>query len=149
MRRLLSVLALGVAFTLIGAIADAHHSTAEFDYTKIYVVRGNVKEFQWTNPHAWVQVLVPNSTGGQDQWGFELGAPIINVRMGWTDKSLAEGDKVTVLFCPSYVPARGTLLQITLPDGRTLSGVAKMLYRGPDYSDPSKLSAPPPPVSSK
>jgi hypothetical protein len=144
MRRLLSVLALCAAFALSGTNADAHHSTAEFDYTKVFVARGAVKEFQWTNPHAWVQVLVPNSTGGQDQWGFELGAPIINVRMGWTDKSLTVGDKVTVIFCPSYVPARGTLLQISLPDGRTLNGVAKILYRGPDYSDPSKLPGPAP-----
>ena len=138
---MISVLA--IAALLIAASADAHHSTSEFDYTKLYVLRGVVKEFQWTNPHAWVRVLVSSSAGEPTEWGFELGAPIINVRMGWTDKSVAPGDKVTVLFCPSRVPARGTLVQIILPNGQTLNGVAKSIYKGGDYSDPSKLPAPP------
>lgn len=79
-----------------------------------------------------------------DEWGFEIGAPIINVRMGWTDKSVMPGDKVTVVFCPSRVPARGTLLELILPNGRSLNGVAKSFYKGGDYSDPSKLPPPPP-----
>lgn len=149
MIKLLYTIVLGTAALLACATASSHHSTAEFDYTKVYVVHGTVKEYQWTNPHAWVQVLVPNEKGGLDQWGFELGAPSINVRMGWTDKSLKAGDKVTVIFCPSYVPARGTLLRIIPPDGNMLNGVAKTLYKGPDYSDPAKLPAPPPPHPSK
>lgn len=144
MRRLVVCFVLGLGSIASGGAARAHHSTAEFDYNKVYVVRGVVKEFQWTNPHSWVQVLVSNAQGGEDQWGFELGAPSINIRMGWTGKSLTAGEKVTVLFCPSYVTARGTLLQILLPDGRALSGVAKVLYKGPDYTDPSKLPPPPP-----
>jgi hypothetical protein len=146
MRRLLMMaLILGCAVsTMIGGMADAHHSTAEFDYTKGYVLHGVVKEYQWTNPHSWVQVLVPNAAGGQDEWGFELGAPVINIRTGWTNKSVAPGDDVTVVFCPSYARARGTLLEIILPGGATLFGVAKLFYKGPDYSDPSKLPPPPP-----
>ena len=144
MRRIILSLTFAMAFVVTAGTADAHHSTAEFDYSKVYVVHGVVKEFQWTNPHSWVQVVVPNAEGGEDQWGFELGAPSINVRMGWTNKSLSPGDKVTVLFCPSYVTARGTLLEIIPPDGHALNGVAKVLFKGPDYSDPSKLPAPPP-----
>jgi hypothetical protein len=136
--------ALTMAVWLTGSRAVAHHSTSEFDYTKLYVVRGTVKEFQWTNPHGWVRVLVPNAAGVMDEWGFEIGAPIINVRMGWTDKSVIPGDRVTVVFCPSRVPARGTLLEIILPNGRTLNGVAKSFHKGGDYSDPSKLPPPPP-----
>ena len=41
----------------------AHHSVAMFDLTKEVTVDGTVKEWQWTNPHAWLQVLVTDSTG--------------------------------------------------------------------------------------
>lgn len=148
MKQAALTIALAAAACLTGH-ASAHHSTAEFDYAKLYVIRGVVKEFQWTNPHAWVRVLVPSTAGEMQEWGFELGAPVINVRMGWTDKSVAAGDQVTVLFCPSRVPARGTLLQIIMPDGRILDGVAKSIYKGGDYSNPSKLPPPPELIGSK
>lgn len=124
--------------------AAAHHATSEFDYKTAYRVEGTVKEFQWTNPHSWVQVLVPNGKGGNDQWGFELGAPLFNARMGWAKNSLSAGDKVTVLFCPSRVRARGTLMSIILPDGKTLYGVAHNFYRGTPIETPEQAPEPPP-----
>ena len=39
-------------------VATAHHSTAEFDYTKQVTIKGRVKEVQWTNPHSFIQLLV-------------------------------------------------------------------------------------------
>ncbi len=129
---------------LVSLPAAAHHSTAEFDYTKAYRVKGVVKEFQWTNPHSWVQVLVPNDTGGTDEWGFELGAPVFNAHMGWRKNSVAPGDKVTVLFCPSRARARGTLMTIYLPDGSELYGVAHNFYKGAPFTDSNEVAAPPP-----
>ena len=49
---------LAVCATLLGSIAVAHHSGAMFDHTKTVTLRGTVKEFQYTNPHSWLQVLV-------------------------------------------------------------------------------------------
>jgi len=40
-----------VLSSLLVAVATAHHSTAEFDYTKQLTIQGKVKEVQWTNPH--------------------------------------------------------------------------------------------------
>jgi hypothetical protein len=133
----------GCLLSLMGVPSIAHHTTAEFDYTKVYRVTGVVKEFQWTNPHSWVQVMVPNEQGGRDEWGFELGAPLFNARMGWRKNSIASGDKVAVLFCPSRVRARGTLMSIVLPDGSTLYGVAHNFYRGPAIADSETVPAPP------
>ena len=124
--------------------AAAHHATAEFDYKTAYRVVGVVKEFQWTNPHSWVQVLVPDGKGGNDQWGFELGAPLFNARMGWRKNSLTPGDKVTVLFCPSRVRARGTLMSLVLADGTTLYGVAHNFYKGPPIAETSEVPNAPP-----
>src|SRR5262245_34257135 len=124
--------------------ALSHHSTAEFDYTKAYIVSGTVKEVQWTNPHAWIQLLVPNKKGGTDEWGFELGAPVFNIRMGWRKDSTKPGDHVKIVFCPSRARARGTLMQLILPDGTVLKGVAQTLYRGPNKDNVEALPPPPP-----
>lgn len=128
----------------VGPTAGAHHSTHEFDYTKAYLVEGEVVEVQWTNPHSWVHVLIPNASGGADRWNFESGAPLFNVRMGWKKDSVKRGQRVKVVFCPSSEPARGTLMQILLPDGTSLNGIAKNFYRGPEIVDIAALAAPPP-----
>ena len=95
---------------------SAHHSIVEFDYTKAYAVTGTVKELQWTNPHSWVQVLVENKDGENVEFGFELGAPVFNIRMGWRKDSIVAGDIVTVVYCPSKNGnPRGTLMHIYLP----------------------------------
>jgi Family of unknown function (DUF6152) len=139
-----SGLILALCLACAGSPGNAHHSTAEFDYSKAYAVTGTVKELQWTNPHAWVQVLVPNKLNTQDQWGFEMGAPLFNIRMGWKKTSVVPGQKVTVVFSPSRVRARGTLLRIVFSDGSELKGIAQNFYRGPKIEDVKKVPAPPP-----
>jgi hypothetical protein len=104
----------------------AHHSTAEFDYTKTVVIVGKVKEVQWTNPHSYLQVLVPTEDGkGLDQWGIEIGAPAINVKMGWRKDSVKFGDQITLNVAPARDGRKfGTLRFLTFEDGRRLDGVA-------------------------
>jgi uncharacterized protein DUF6152 len=133
-----------LCLAIVTPATRAHHSTAEFDYTKAYRLEGEVKEFQWTNPHSWVQVLVPNQEGGTDEWGFELGAPLFNIRMGWKSNSVVPGDHVKVLFCPSRARARGTLMRLVLPDGTVLNGIANNFYRGMPITEVDKVGQPPP-----
>ncbi len=87
-----------VALTLVAHPAFAHHSRAMFDHTKQVNLVGTVKEFQWTNPHCWIQVLVPdpsNPSAAPVEWGVEMGAPVELMRKGWKPGSLNAGDKVT------------------------------------------------------
>lgn len=139
-------LATGLALGLLAPIplARAHHSIIEFDYTVAYAVTGRVKELQWTNPHSWVQVLVPNAAGEDVEFGFELGAPVFNIRLGWRKDSIVPGDIVTVVYCPSKNGSpRGTLMYIHLPSGEVLSGIAPRIYQGPSVEDPSTVAPPP------
>jgi hypothetical protein len=116
----------------------------EFDFSKAYAITGRVKELQWTNPHSWVQILAENSSGETIEFGFELGAPVFNIRMGWRKDSIVAGDIVTVVFCPSVNgKPRGTLMYIHLPSGEVLSGIAPRAYRGPAVDD--LATVPPPP----
>jgi hypothetical protein len=50
------------AFGFAG-VAWPHHSYAMFDMTKTVTFEGTVKEFQWTNPHAWIEVMVETPEG--------------------------------------------------------------------------------------
>ena len=118
------------AIAIVGLMAApqmvwAHHSTAEFDYGKTITVQGVVKEVQWTNPHSYLQVLSQGDDGATTQWGVEIGAPAINVRLGWRKDSVKVGDKVTLMMAPARDGRYfGTLRVLTFPDGRKLSGVA-------------------------
>ena len=47
-------------------------------------ITGTVKQFDWTNPHTWIWVDVPNDKGGVDTWGFEGMSPNYLARRGWT-----------------------------------------------------------------
>ena len=48
----------------------AHHSANMFDPAKQVVLDATVKEFQWSNPHIWIQVMVPNAKGVEEEWSI-------------------------------------------------------------------------------
>jgi hypothetical protein len=136
---------LGAAVALgVMTMPSAHHSTVEFDYTQAYVVVGTVKELQWTNPHSWLQVMVPDENGELVEWGFELGAPVFNVRMGWTNESVRNGDEVIVVFCPTKKSRpRGTLMHVYRDGQDTLNGIAANFFQGQREAEPLSYPRPP------
>ena len=112
-----------LAFVLLttASAALAHHSFAVFDRTKKVTLTGTVREFQWTNPHTWIQVLVPNTTGDATEWGVECGSPNMMVRTGWKKTSLMPGDRITVIVNPLLDGrTNGSLVTATLADGTVL-----------------------------
>lgn len=113
---------LGLAAALLAANpALAHHSFAMFDLAREITVVGTIKEVQFTNPHVWLQVLVPDGKGGQTEWSIEAGAPGMLLRTGWKPATLKPGDAVTVVTHPAKSGApNGSLVRVTLPDGKTL-----------------------------
>jgi hypothetical protein len=113
-----------IAFLSMG-VATAHHSTAEFDYTKQITINGTVKEVQWTNPHSFIQLMVDDAAGQKVEWSVEIGSPSLNVNLGWRKNSVKAGDEVTMLLSPARNGRPyGTLRVLTFADGRELKGVA-------------------------
>jgi hypothetical protein len=101
--------------------AFSHHSFAMFDQSKRLSLSGTVREFQWTNPHAFIQIEVPNASGGSDLWSVEMNSPNNLRRQGWKSTVLKPGDKVTVVTNPLRDGKKGGLfVSVTLPDGKTL-----------------------------
>jgi hypothetical protein len=115
-------LLLVAALLLSGAVpAAGHHSFAGVDRSKRVTLTGVVKEFQWNNPHAWIQILVTDDKGRQTEWGAECGSPNMMARTGWQRGTLKPGDKVVAVVNPlKDGRPNGSLVTITLADGRVL-----------------------------
>jgi hypothetical protein len=104
--------------------AFAHHSFAVYDRTKTLTLKGTIKNFQWTNPHCVVWVLVQPEGGGEPQeWSIETTSPGVLTRGGWTRNSIKPGDRVAVEFNPLRDGSHGGgLNSVTLLDtGQKLS----------------------------
>ena len=100
--------------------ASAHHSFSMFDGGREVTVAGTVKEFQWTNPHTWLQVTVPGPNGEVVEWSFEGGSPGILSRNNWKRTSVKVGDKVTVTFHPlKNGDPGGSFVEVKTSDGKT------------------------------
>ena len=113
-------LAAGVALFVTGA-AFAHHSFAMFDRDKEVVLSGVVHEFQWTNPHAFIEFDVSNDKGQAERWSVEMNSPNNLTRQGWKSTYLKNGDKVTVTLNPLRDGKHGGLfVAIVLPDGKVI-----------------------------
>jgi hypothetical protein len=118
---------MAAAAALASGPALAHHSFAMFDRDKNVTLNGTVKEFQWTNPHSWIQVNVPDASGALVEWSIECGSPNMLARQGWKSSVLKPGDKVAVLIHPMKDGTHGgSMVSVTLDDGRVLgqSGAA-------------------------
>src|SRR5262245_19673648 len=94
----LRIIWVALAIAWSASAADAHHSfAAEFDITKPVTLTGKVTKIEWTNPHAFLFIDVPDKqTGAVTNWEIEMGSPNGLTRLGWTRTLLKAGDEVTV-----------------------------------------------------
>jgi hypothetical protein len=95
-RRFLSLAALTVACVAPVFTAQAHHSDAMFNRDEVRELSGTVKEFQFTNPHTWVQLDVAGANGEMVEWSFEWGSPNQLGRQGIRPSTFPAGAEVTI-----------------------------------------------------
>jgi len=117
---------LATGAVLAGVPALAHHSFAMFNQREIVTLQGTVVEFQWTNPHAFIELSVPGR-GGTRRWSIELNSPNNLRRQGWTRASLRSGDVISLRMNPLRDGQSGGLfLDLRKADGTLLdSGLPK------------------------
>jgi uncharacterized protein DUF6152 len=121
MKRPVCAAVLSAGLILVAVPARGHHSFAMFDTTKRVTLSGTVTAFEWTNPHAYIELDVTDEKGTVKHWSIELGSPSILMQGGWKFKDLKYGDKVTAIVNPLKNGDAGALLSsITMPDGRVL-----------------------------
>ena len=80
--------------------ASGHHSNAMFDLERVVEMQGTIKEFQFTNPHTWLQVMVKDDKGEIQEWSLEWGSPNNLGRQGIRPSTFPPGAAVTVRTSP-------------------------------------------------
>lgn len=113
-------LTFGLALALTAGSTVAHHSFAMFDSKAEAVLDGTIKEFQWTNPHTWIQIIVRE--GGKDvEYSVEGNSPNILARRGWSKTSFKPGDRVKIKVHPMKDGSKGgSFMSAEFADGRKL-----------------------------
>ena len=107
-RSLLLVLA---AAALGANSAGAHHSPVMFDMAQQVTMTGTVRDFQWTNPHSYIQLVVKNDQGQDVEWNLEMAAPTYLYNLGWRPASVKAGDTLVVTVAPLRKGGNGGLLR--------------------------------------
>jgi hypothetical protein len=99
----------------------AHHSGAEFDSDRTIELTGTIKEFQFKNPHTWIQIVVEDGKAQPVEWSLEWGAPNQLGRQGYRPSTFPPGAKVTVRLHPmrNGSPAGG-FIAAKFADGKTI-----------------------------
>jgi hypothetical protein len=120
MRKYLA-LAAALAAAAPAGQAQAHHSFAMFDQSKEVTVTGTVRQFQWTNPHSYIQLIAKDSSGKDVEWSMEMGAPMYLYARGWRPSSLKVGMVVSIKINPlrNGKPG-GVVIDVTTPDGKQI-----------------------------
>jgi hypothetical protein len=101
--------------------AVAHHSGAGFNSDKLMELTGTIKEFQFKNPHTWIQVMVEDANGQKIEWSLEWGSPNSLGRQGIRPSTFPPGAKATMRLHPMIngAPA-GAFVGAKFADGRTV-----------------------------
>jgi hypothetical protein len=116
------ILVVALAALVVSSLpALAHHSGAEFDSNKTIEITGTIKEFQFKNPHTWIQVVVDDGKGQPVEWSLEWGAPNSLGRQGYRPDTFPPGAKVTMRVHPmrNGSPAGG-FVAAKFADGKTI-----------------------------
>src|SRR3982751_574591 len=89
-------------FLMVGVTVglQAHHAVAGvYDLNKEIVLEGTLKKLNFTNPHASIELTVPNKDGSVTEWVLTTASVQTLTREGINKSSIKAGDalKVTVL----------------------------------------------------
>lgn len=104
-----------------GSRLGAHHSTSMYDMANPKTVRGTVKRFEWTNPHAFIFLDVKDPSGASVEWEIEMMSLNHLRSYGWVRTTVKPGDVITAVGAPAKSGAPSMIAGvIELPDGRKI-----------------------------
>jgi hypothetical protein len=107
-----------LGFLVAGVGLQAHHAVAGvYDLNKEVVLQGRLKKLNFTNPHASIELTVPNKDGTFTDWILTTASVQTLTREGVNKESMKVGEilKVTVLPAINGHPS-GFIRNLTLGD---------------------------------
>lgn len=120
--RLLSIASLAACLLAVSGTAFAHHAWHGYDMVNMTTVKGTVTQFDWGNPHVWINFEVKNDKGGIEKWSGGGPSPSRMAGTGWDKNTLKRGDQITAI---GHRIEDGTyslrLEKVVLSDGRELA----------------------------
>jgi hypothetical protein len=103
-------LVLFVCAVAAGVPASAHHSfAAEYFEDQTVSLEGEVVQFDYRNPHAWVHVMARDESGELQRFSAEWSNPTRLKQQGLTAESIKPGDQVIITGSPGRKPAERRL----------------------------------------
>ena len=104
-----------VGVLLAGISPYAHHSqAAQYDTSKTVMIEGTLVQFQFRNPHTFIQIEAPDESGKLVRWSIEWGGVGQLNGQGVTRTTLKYGDPVIITANPSRTPNDHKLHMLTL-----------------------------------
>ena len=111
-----TLLTLLIAGALVsGGSAYAHHSfAATYHEDQTIKIEGTMVQFQFRNPHSFVQVDAPDASGKMQRWGIEWGGAGQLGGQGVNRYTLKAGDKVIITGNPGRTAEDHRIRMVTL-----------------------------------
>ncbi len=107
-------------------LVRGHHSGAMFDDRKSITLVGTVRQFQWANPHCWIQLTVPKEGEAAVEWSIEMGSTTELYRSGWRPTTISVGQRISVVVHPARDGSAGALfVSATGDDGSPIGKSAR------------------------
>jgi hypothetical protein len=107
---------------MTGVALQAHHAVAGvYDLNKEVVLEGRLKKLNFTNPHASIELSVPDKKGAVTDWILTTASTQVLIREGINKTSMKVGEalRVTVLPARNGNPA-GFIRNLQLGDRNIL-----------------------------
>ena len=118
-RRAFLTTGLGVLYAI--RPISAHHSTSMYDMANPKTIKGVVKRFEWTNPHAFIFLETKDDKGAIVEWEVEMMSLNHLRSYGWVRTTVKPGDVVGATGAPAKSGAPSMIAGvIELPDGRKI-----------------------------
>ena len=100
------MLTLGLVAAIVAIPAYGHHSFATYYHeNETMSVEGDIVEFEFKNPHAWVHLMVKDANGQTQKYSAEWANPNNLTRQNITKETLRVGDHVVITGSPGRNPS--------------------------------------------
>jgi len=119
--KLQAIGSLVVCLLLVSGPAFAHHAWHGYDMANLTTLKGTVTQFDWGNPHVWINFDVTDDKTNVEKWSAGGPSPSRMANTGWEKDTLKPGDQITAV---GHRITDGTfsmrLVKVVLSDGREL-----------------------------